>query len=245
MPNSTENSSHIDTEVLSKSYDYYDDPLFLSTSDQPGLQIASTQFDGNHFLSWKDDVLMGLEAKNKECFVDGTFPKPDKTDKKYHQWIRCDLTVLKWIQHSLTLSIRENIHYVKSSRELWLELLERYGQPNALEIYQIRKELVALSQCGDTLVEFYGKLNRGWESLDSFDPLPHCTCGALDLCTCQLMKKMLDRENQTKLIHFLMGLNHPFESVRTSILSTEPLPPINKALGLLQRVERQKQISDC
>ncbi|KAK9671819.1 hypothetical protein RND81_12G056600 [Saponaria officinalis] len=88
-------------------------------------------------------------------------------------------------------------------------------------------------------------MKRNWESLDSIDPIPQCSCGALDLCSCQLLKRMLDRENHTKLIQFLMGLNSAFDGVKTNILSIDTLPPINKALSLLQRIKRQKIISDA
>ncbi|KAK9714843.1 hypothetical protein RND81_06G124200 [Saponaria officinalis] len=42
-----------------------------------------------------------------------------------------------------------------------------------------------------------------------------------------------------------MGLNSGYEIVKTNVLSMEPLPPINKVLSLLHKIERQKQISDA
>ncbi|KAK9697942.1 hypothetical protein RND81_08G071400 [Saponaria officinalis] len=41
------------------------------------------------------------------------------------------------------------------------------------------------------------------------------------------------------------GFNSGYESVKTHILSMDPLPPINKALGLLQKIEKQKMLSDA
>ncbi|CAH9093355.1 unnamed protein product [Cuscuta europaea] len=69
-------------------------------------------------------------------------------------------------------------------------------------------------------------------------------CRALDLCTCQLLKRVLDKENHSKLIQMLIGLDSGYENVKITILSMEPLPPINKALSLLEKIEKQKQISD-
>ncbi|KAK9671820.1 hypothetical protein RND81_12G056700 [Saponaria officinalis] len=198
-----------------------------------------------NFLNWKRDACMALAAKNKEGFIDGTCKKPPKTDKKYHQWLRCDLMVMKWLLNSLHKSIRENFLYVTCAKDLWSELLERYEQFNALEVYQIRKDLSTVTKENTALIEYYSKMKRNWESLDSIDPIPQCSCGALDLCSCQLLKRMLDRENHTKLIQFLMGLNSAFDGVKTNILSMDTLPPINKAMSLLQRIERQKIISDA
>ncbi|XP_074294047.1 uncharacterized protein LOC141621420 [Silene latifolia] len=41
-----------------------------------------------------------------------------------------------------------------------------------------------------------------------------------------------------------MGLHAGYEQVQSSLLSMDPLPPINKALGVLQKIERQKTIND-
>ncbi|XP_074310135.1 uncharacterized protein LOC141645851 [Silene latifolia] len=234
MPEETENNDH--------SYDYYDDPLYLSSSDQPFSHLVTPLFDGTDFLGWKQDVLMALASKNKDCFIDGTFTRPPKTDKKFHQWVRCDLMVMKWVLNSLNKSIRDNLKYVKSAQELWEELLERYGQANAVEIYQLRKDLGSVSQSNLSLVEYYSKLKNYWETLDSLDPLPQCSCGKISLCTCTIMKRIVARENNSKLIQFLMGLNHGFDTVRTQILSLDPLPTINRALGLLQKIEKRKQV---
>ncbi|KAK9700032.1 hypothetical protein RND81_08G212600 [Saponaria officinalis] len=127
--------------------------------------------------------------------------------------------------------------YVTCAKDLWSELLERYGQANAVENYQI--------QHNTPLVEYYSILKRLWESLDSLYPIPVCSCGIVDGCTCQLLKKMLDRDSSIKLIQFLMGLNSASDGVRTHILSMDPLPTLDKALSLLQKIERQKQISDA
>ncbi|KAL9237496.1 hypothetical protein vseg_012035 [Gypsophila vaccaria] len=88
-------------------------------------------------------------------------------------------------------------------------------------------------------------MKRLWELIDELDPLPTCTCGSLDACTCLLLKRILERDSQSKLIHFLMRLNSSFDTIRTTILSMEPLPTFNKALALLHKVEKQKQITDA
>ncbi|KAH9617411.1 hypothetical protein KSS87_018421, partial [Heliosperma pusillum] len=122
---------------------------------------------------------------------------------------------------------------------------ERYGQINSVEFYQLRKELNATHQSNNSVVEYYSKLKRTWETLDSIDPIHVCSCGAMNTCSCALLKRMLARESNTKLIQFLMGLNSGYESIKTNVLSMEPLPPLNKAFSLLQKVEKQKQISDA
>ncbi|KAK9682325.1 hypothetical protein RND81_10G065200 [Saponaria officinalis] len=168
------------------SYEYYDDPLFILSSDQPNLQLIG------------------------HCFNVSRIPV-----------------------------------YVNSSKELWDELLECYGQTNGLEIFQLKKDLHNITQDNLPLIEYYRKLKHAWESIDSLDPILTCSCGLLDFCSCKLLKCMLERDSNNKLIQLLMGLNSGYEGVKITILSMEPLPPINKALALLQKIERQKQIADA
>ncbi|KAK9671177.1 hypothetical protein RND81_12G011200 [Saponaria officinalis] len=201
-------SSSTSSDTSSPSYDHYDNLLFLSTSDQPHLQLTPYLFDGTNFFDWKRDALIALTAKNKDGFVTGACKvSASLPEKKQNQWTR-------------------------------------YGQLNALELYQLKKDLSNNSQENTSLIDYYSSLKRSWESIDSVDPLPTCTCGALKLCTCQLLKRFLDRKTHSKLIQLLMGLNSSYQSVKTHILSMDPLPPLNKALGLLHKIEKQKQISD-
>ncbi|XP_074307820.1 uncharacterized protein LOC141642784 [Silene latifolia] len=225
-------------------FDYYDDPLYLSTSDQPSTTLSSFLFEGHDFLGWKREVLMALVAKNKDGMIDGSCSCPPSTDKRHRQWKRCDFMVMRWISNSLDKNLKENFKFVTSSKELWDELTERFGQSNALEVYQLTKDLGAVSQENLSLVEYYSKMKNLWETLDSLDPLPSCTCGKISLCSCTLIKKMIDRNNTAKIIQFLMNLKASYDGIRTQILSLDPLPPINKVLALLQKIERQKQITD-
>ncbi|KAK9714485.1 hypothetical protein RND81_06G097900 [Saponaria officinalis] len=186
-------------------YAAYDDPLFFH------------QFDGNNFVTWKRDVYHTLIAKNKKGFVDRSCKKPSKTDKTYHQWIRCELMVLKWILNSVVRNIRESLQYACSSKELWNEIIDRYGQTNSLEIFQLKKELSDLSQDNSSLVDYYSSLKHTWETIDSLDLVPMCTCGVLDSCTCNLLKRIVERKANTKLIQFLMGLNDSYEAMKTHV----------------------------
>ncbi|KAK9684766.1 hypothetical protein RND81_10G230700 [Saponaria officinalis] len=213
MTNFADNS--VSHEKSSNTYATFDDPLFLSTSDEPMLQLVGYHFDGTNFMQWKRDVFLALVAKNKEGFVNGSAKCPD------------------------------TLVYVRNSKDLWTEILDRYGQSNSVEIYQLKKDLGDITQQNDSLVEYFSKLKRTWENIDSIYPLPLCSCGAIELCTCKLLKRIVDRESQSRLLQFLMGLNNMYDSVRSNVLTMEPLPPLNKAFALLQKVERQKLISEA
>ncbi|XP_074289617.1 uncharacterized protein LOC141614770 [Silene latifolia] len=187
----------IDSSENLLPYAFYDDPLYITNHDQPTNSLVDVKFAGRDFMNWKREIMLALMAKNKEGFITGTCSRPAETDKKYYQWKRVDLLVRQWILHSM---------YVNSSKQLWGKLIERYGQINSLELYQLKKDLGSISQ--DNSI------------------------------------RLFDREMQSKLIQMLMGLNSGFENIKSNILTMEPMPTINKVLGLLQKVETQKESSD-
>lgn len=49
---------------------------YLHPSDHASTKLVTTPFDGNGYGDWKRSVMIGLIAKNKLCFVDGSLPQP-------------------------------------------------------------------------------------------------------------------------------------------------------------------------
>lgn len=96
----------------------YSDPLFLSNSDHPGMQLVSNQFSGANYHSWSRSVKMALGAKMKLCFINGMCKKPTENPQDTERWIRCDFMAMSWLINSMKPEIAENFMYVLSAAEL-------------------------------------------------------------------------------------------------------------------------------
>ncbi|KAK9665908.1 hypothetical protein RND81_14G144800 [Saponaria officinalis] len=151
---------------------------------------------------------------------------------------------MRWILNALSDTIAESLSYVTSSKQLWDELAERFNQSNAPYLYQLRKKVVQIFQGDSSVAEYYSRLKSVWEDIRSLDPLPECSCGVLDKCSCNLLKKIVDRDNKNNLIDFLMGLDCKFEHIRGQILAMDPLPSVNQAFAKVYQTEVQKNISN-
>ncbi|KAL0431466.1 UNVERIFIED_CONTAM: Retrovirus-related Pol polyprotein from transposon TNT 1-94 [Sesamum radiatum] len=79
-------------------------------------------------------------------FIDGSLAKLDVNDASFERWIRVDSMVTTWILNSISKEIVEGFMYTKSSRNLWLDLEERYGKCNGPQLYQLQREIIVLSQ---------------------------------------------------------------------------------------------------
>lgn len=139
--------------------------------------------------------------------------------------------------------IVESFMYVESSKQLWSELIERFGQTNGILLYQLKRNLSSMEQGNLSVSEYYCNLKRLWDEIQCLESFPDCQYGALSRCACEIVKKIQEQESRNRLIQFLMGLSQDFDSIRSMILSVDDLPSVNKAFYLVQQFERQKLIT--
>ncbi|KAK9751136.1 hypothetical protein RND81_02G244700 [Saponaria officinalis] len=138
----------------------YNDPLYLSASDFPEAQIVSTSFNGKNYLSWSRGITLALSSKNKQGFLDGTTAKPGASDQKFQKWCRSDNMIRCWILNSIDSGLKEGFMSAKSSKLLWSEIRERYGESNGPLLYQLKKELGNISQGDQNVAEYFTNLNK-------------------------------------------------------------------------------------
>ncbi|KAI3761944.1 hypothetical protein L1987_52367 [Smallanthus sonchifolius] len=123
-------------------------PLFLHSSDHPGLLLVSKTFDGSSFRSLKRAMSITLSAKNKLSFVDGTVVRPTSSPNM-ELWKRCNDIVIFWILNTLSSDISENVLY---------------------------KSLSAISQGNDDVATYFTKIKAVWDELNAIEPILPFTC---------------------------------------------------------------------
>ncbi|XP_010670274.1 uncharacterized protein LOC104887355 [Beta vulgaris subsp. vulgaris] len=237
-----ENSNSFSGSIFNVSASY-NDPFFISNSDQTMSKLVVVNLNGNNYISWKRNIRRALIAKNKIGFVEGSIAKPEENDKNYNQWMCCDYLIICWLMNSMNEDIGENFTFVESSAQLWNEIAECYGQSNGPQIYQLTRELDNLRQENQSIMVYYGKLKKCWDELQNLRSMPSCTCGILSRCSCNFLKRLSEFESEEKLMQFLLGLNSGFDNAISNILAMDPLPPISRAYYLAQQVEKQKEVS--
>ena len=86
---------------------------------------------------------------------------------------------------------------------------------------------------------YYTTMKRLWDELDDMSEVPVCACAT----SCQAIKKTMALAERQRLMHFLMHLNENYEVLRGQILLLDPLPNVNKAYSMIQRVETQRNVT--
>ena len=152
------------------------DPMFIHPSDYPGQLLVANAFDGENFDSWKRTFLRALSSKNKVGFVDGKIAQPAADSPLLPYWQRCNDLVASWILNSLHKDISGSILYCNTAAEMWSELTDRFGQSNKAKLFQIKKELSAISQENSDIASYYTRAKKIWDEFSAVDDMPRCTC---------------------------------------------------------------------
>ncbi|XP_011069429.1 uncharacterized protein LOC105155256, partial [Sesamum indicum] len=147
--------------------------------------------------------------------------------------------VTTWILNCISKEIAGSFMYAKSARTLWLDLEERYGECNGPLLYQLQREIASMTQGNKSVAEYFSRLHLIWDELDLLMPTPQCTCG----CTCGAFKAAADQATFIRLTQFLMGLSENFDHLRDQLLVMDPIPTVNKAYSMLQRIEKQREVN--
>ncbi|XP_020555066.1 uncharacterized protein LOC110013264 [Sesamum indicum] len=83
------------------------------------------------------------------------------------------------------------------------------------------------------------KLKKIWNELMCLAPAPKCTCGG---CSCGVNKGIAERNENTQLMQFLIGLYESFDNERSQILMQDPIPDLERAFSMIFTVEKQRAV---
>ncbi|GFS45978.1 ubiquitin-specific protease 12 [Actinidia rufa] len=119
---------------------------------------------------------------------------------------------------------------------LWTALIQMYAHArNESRIFDVYREISHAFQTSLELsvADYFGYLQIRWEELAQYEPLSDFPSdGAIE-------SKRLDRRHTYQ---FLMGLKSEFETLRTQILNTSPLPSLYEAFAIVDGDERRRRL---
>nr|XP_011468547.1 PREDICTED: uncharacterized protein LOC105352677 [Fragaria vesca subsp. vesca] len=209
--------------------------LYIHHSDQPGMILVPQQLVEDNFSSWIESMDMALQIKNKIGLVNGTLTKPVKNPDAQRQWNRCNILVKTWLLGSMSPPIAKSFSHCKDARTVWLELYERFGQTNTVQLFNIENSIHDCTQGSSSVTTFFTQLKSLWDEKESLCHIPACVCEAGE--------KMQSYVETQKIMKFLMGLTEEFATVRSNIIGMDPLPNLNKVYSMALRHEKQAAVS--
>ncbi|KAF5480803.1 hypothetical protein F2P56_001516 [Juglans regia] len=184
---------------------------------------------------------MAISAKNKTAFVNGSLLRPADDNPCLATWIHCNDMVISWLVNSLSLDIASTTLFMHTAVDIWKELHMRFAQSNRPRIFQLRKDLLALTQENHSVGVYYSQLKGLWDQLSILKPLGACNCKPA--CICTATKSSLENQEEDYVLPFLIGLNDSYSQFRGQILLMESFPTISKVFSLTLQEEKQRGVS--
>ncbi|WVZ23544.1 hypothetical protein V8G54_002088 [Vigna mungo] len=189
---------------------------------------------------WARAMRTSLRARRKWTFIEGTVVRPKEGTTELEDWWTVQSMLISWILNTIEPSLRSTISYAENAN-LWNDIKERFSVANGQRIHQLKSELAGCKQGGMTIVAYYGKLKILWDELANYDQITVCTCTG---CTCDIPTKLEKRREEGKVHQFLMGLDDGiYGTVRSSLLTSDPLPSLNRVYSIIIQEERVRMIT--
>ncbi|CAA7060014.1 unnamed protein product [Microthlaspi erraticum] len=187
---------------------------------------------GENYNKWASELLNALQAKRKLGFIHGVLPKPAVGIPDMENWLTVNSMLVGWIRASIEPKVRSTVTYISDAHLLWTELKERFSVGNKVRTHQIKSQLAACRQDGQSVLEYYGRLSALWEELQMYQPAISCSCGAASVFA---------KEKEEEKIHqFVMGLDDArFGGLYTGIIAADPLPSLGEIYSKVVREEQR------
>ncbi|KAH9705237.1 retrovirus-related pol polyprotein from transposon RE1 [Citrus sinensis] len=151
----------------------------------------------------------------------------------YDEWARAMRTALRAKKkfgfvdgtNTIELNLRSTVTYTEVAKLLWDDIKERFSVGNGPRVQQLKSELANCKQ----------------RELSNYEQSPACLCGN---CTCNLGAEWDKKRDEERLHQFLMGLDEAvYGGVWSHILSTEPLPKLNRAYAIVIQEEQVQSMT--
>lgn len=98
-------------------------------------------------------MLNALQAKKKTGFITEKMTKPSSDDSDLENWKVNSMSV-GWIRVSIEPKVRSTVTFISDAYMLWTELKHRFSVENKVRVHQIKSQLAACRQDGQTVLEY-------------------------------------------------------------------------------------------
>ncbi|KAL6132815.1 hypothetical protein ACLB2K_065054 [Fragaria x ananassa] len=99
------------------------------------------------------------------------------SQEEKQQWEHCDTLVKTWLIASMSKPISGGVKNCKTSRDVWFDFQERFGQTNTVQLFNIENAIHACTKGSDTVTTFFTKLKSLWDERDTICDMQACACG--------------------------------------------------------------------
>jgi gag-polypeptide of LTR copia-type len=207
----------------------------MTTNDKLTLVLLND----NNYQVWVRQATFGLINRDKFEHVTGDKKRlipagATATDAKkasIKKWDKDDTLVIGWLLASMETQISDLMTYQNTSQEIWDKTAARFARKkNFARVYQIQQEIQQLQHAGKTTSQLFNEIQQKRDEIKVY----RSTTGDLD--------ELKRREEQDEIFIFLAKLDDSYEAVRSQILLSTDLPPLDEVAALIEGEETRREV---
>ncbi|KAK9713960.1 hypothetical protein RND81_06G061400 [Saponaria officinalis] len=194
-------------------------PIYLiSNNDGVGAKLTHVVLTGSNYAEW--------------CH-------PSDACESHRQSLVS--AIIGWIFNTIEPTLRSQISYRDTAKELWDDIQQRFSLGNGVKIYQLESDISNCKQLdGETVMAYYGRIKKLWDDVNDYDALPSCNCSG---CKCGFPTTLRKRRETRQTRQFLIGLEPYFATARSNILGIDPLPSLNSVYSRMIQEEEVRNLT--
>ncbi|KAL9237176.1 hypothetical protein vseg_011758 [Gypsophila vaccaria] len=98
----------------------------LTNSDRASAKITNVTLKGSNYTEWAKTIRIGLGAKRKLGFFDGTLEAPNADSEDFSDWSTANFKVIAWSFNTIDPTVRSSISYRDTAAKLWNDIRTRF-----------------------------------------------------------------------------------------------------------------------
>ncbi|KAM3270617.1 hypothetical protein P3S67_028819 [Capsicum chacoense] len=117
------------------------------------------------YLTWRTQFTCLLLSHELMGFVDSSIPPPSpllgdasgnpQPNPLYRSWIKIDQSVRSWLFATLSRDVLFDIHFLPTSRDIWLSLHLRYMDASQAKSIELKRQLTTLRKDDNISIDHY------------------------------------------------------------------------------------------
>jgi gag-polypeptide of LTR copia-type len=202
----------------------------MTTNDK----LTSVLLNSNNYQVWVRQATFGLISRDKLEHVTGDKKRlilagataTDAEKASIKKWDKDDTLVIGWLLASMETQISDLMTYQNTSQQIWDKAAARFARKkNFARVYQIQQEIQQLQHAGKTTSQLFNEIQQKRDEIKVYRP----ATGDLD--------ELKRREEQDEIFIFLAKLDDSYEAVRSQILLSTDLPPLDEVATMIEGEE--------
>lgn len=106
-------------------------------------------------------MLIYIQGRDKEEYLTGEKKKPSRNDASYRKWKTENVTVMEWLNNSMTPEISEHFLFLETAHQIWEAFAKSYSKMgHTAKVFELWQKIPHFKQGDQPLTLYYSSMRK-------------------------------------------------------------------------------------